>query len=77
VSFCDASDHRAGNLYITVNGGQRGRRTYGDTSIGYYYTDGFNCGIVTYLNANDIVGVYSEHVIHGNDNGSFSGFMIG
>ena len=74
-AFADYTDSGGGGVYFTVNGGKRGARIYSDKAYGQYQA-GFCLSIITYLNANDQVGVYSDHTLHGNDNCSFSGYMI-
>jgi hypothetical protein len=75
-SFADYYDSVGGGVWFTVNGGKRGARIYSNKAANQYQA-GFCLAITTYLNANDTVGVYSDHALHGNDNCSFSGFMIG
>ena len=75
-AFADYTDSGGGGVYFTVNGGKRGARIYSDKAYGQYQA-GFCLSIITYLNAYDTVGVYSDHTLHGNDNCSFSGYMIG
>ena len=70
--FTDSTS--AGGLFFRNNGSTIMSRNYSNESSGQYRP--ISISVVAYFNTNDILEVFSEIVMHGNDNCNFSGHLI-
>jgi hypothetical protein len=71
--FIDAGQAGSGGTYFRVNGNKVATRNY--SSEAQAYRPGHISAVVS-LAANDILTIYSEIILHGNDNCNFSGHLI-